>query len=98
MPGLSLAMVVSDGAENTSEVDPMATQQVTETRQTSLPEPTMVDVAWMARELGCSERHVHRMRDAGQMPAPVKLGSLVRWNRKMIEKWMADGCPGVRKA
>lgn len=76
----------------------MATQLETESRQATAPESAMVDVAWMATALGCSERHVHRMRDAGLMPAPVKLGSLVRWSRKVIEKWIADGCPAVRKS
>jgi predicted DNA-binding transcriptional regulator AlpA len=84
--------------EVTNEGKLVATQLETKSRQATAPESAMVDVAWMATALGCSERHVHRMRDAGLMPAPVKLGSLVRWSRKVIEKWIADGCPAVRKS
>lgn len=46
--------------------------------------------------LGCSSRHVRRLADAGRMPRPIKLGSLVRWPRSVIEQWIADGCPNVR--
>jgi predicted DNA-binding transcriptional regulator AlpA len=76
----------------------MLTQTEAESRPVTVAEPAMVDVGWVASTLGCSERHVHRLRDAGLMPAAVKLGSLVRWSRKVIEKWIADGCPAVRKA
>jgi predicted DNA-binding transcriptional regulator AlpA len=73
----------------------MATQL--EDRPATPAEPVMVGVGWVARALGCSPRHVHRMRDAGLMPRPVKLGALVRWSRKAIEQWIAAGCPAERK-
>jgi len=41
----------------------------------------LLDVKAVAALLRCSERHVYRMADAGKMPAPVKLGALVRWPR-----------------
>ena len=31
-----------------------------------------------------------------EMPRPVKLGSLVRWNRETLGKWIAEGCHAVR--
>ena len=34
----------------------------------------LLDVAAVADLLGCSQRHVYRLSDAGKMPAPVKLG------------------------
>ncbi|MBL8854883.1 MAG: helix-turn-helix domain-containing protein [Planctomycetaceae bacterium] len=46
--------------------------------------------------LGCSTRHVYRLVDSGRMPRPIKLGSLIRWPRAVIEQWIADGCPNVR--
>ncbi len=46
--------------------------------------------------LSCSIRHVYRLADSGRMPRPIKLGSLVRWPRAVIEQWIADGCPNVR--
>jgi excisionase family DNA binding protein len=48
--------------------------------------------------LGCSTRHVYRLADSGRMPRPIKLGSLVRWPRVVIEQWINDGCPHVRNA
>jgi len=56
----------------------------------------LVDVEHAAEMLGCSSRHVYRLADAGKMPAPVRLGSLVRWNRSTLEDWIAAGCPPVR--
>lgn len=43
-----------------------------------------------------STRHVYRLSDAGRMPAPVKLGALVRWRRREILEWIDAGCPPVR--
>lgn len=56
----------------------------------------LLDVNAVAEMLGCSSRHVYRMADAGRIPAPVKLGSLVRWSRSRIEAWVDHGCPSVR--
>jgi excisionase family DNA binding protein len=56
----------------------------------------LLDVQAVAEMLGCSERHVYRLSDAGRMPAPVKLGALVRWNRAVVESWIDQGCPAVR--
>ncbi len=56
----------------------------------------LLDVAAVAEMLGCSQRHVYRLSDAGRMPTPVKLGALVRWNRAAVESWIDAGCPSVR--
>ena len=42
---------------------------------------------------GCSTRHVYRLADAGRMPRPIKLGTLVRWRRAELEAWIGAGCP-----
>lgn len=55
--------------------------------------PALLDVQRIARLLACSPRHVYRLTDAGKMPRPVKLGALVRWNRAVVEAWIAEGCP-----
>lgn len=57
----------------------------------------LLDVKAVAALLGCSVRHVYRMADAGNLPAPVHIGHLVRWSRQVIESWIAQGCPRVRK-
>ena len=58
--------------------------------------PAMLDVQAVAHLLGCSQRHVYRLSDAGKMPAPVKLGSLVRWSTSSMREWIDGGCKPVR--
>ena len=45
---------------------------------------------------GCSTRHIRRLSDSGMMPAPIKLGALVRYRRVDIEAWITGGCKPVR--
>ena len=59
-------------------------------------EVRLLDVNAVAQFLSCSTRHVYRLADAGRMPRPRKLGTLVRWDRQELEKWLADGCPACR--
>lgn len=47
---------------------------------------------------GCSTRHVYRLADAGRMPRPLRLGSLVRWRRTELAAWIASGCPSQQPA
>jgi excisionase family DNA binding protein len=61
-------------------------------------EAALLDVKAVAALLGCSARHVYRLTDAGRMPAPVRLGALIRWRRAEIEEWIAAGCPSTRRA
>ena len=53
----------------------------------------MLTVDQIARMLCCSPRTVRRLTDAGRMPRPVRLGSLLRWPRESIESWISQGCP-----
>jgi len=66
--------------------------------QTDVP-AELLDVRTVAAMLGgCSARHIYRLVDAGRMPAPVKLGALVRWRRAELMAWLADGCKPIRSA
>jgi excisionase family DNA binding protein len=58
----------------------------------------LLDVRAVAALLDCSTRHVYRLSDAGRMPAPVRVGALVRWRRADIDAWLAAGCPATRRA
>jgi len=62
------------------------------------PSVELLTVRDVARVCRCSPRQVYRMADAGRMPRPVRLGTLVRWPRAAILRWIADGCPAVRAA
>ena len=53
----------------------------------------LLDAEAVACLCGFSTAHVRRMADRGELPAPVKVGALVRWNRRVIEAWFASGCP-----
>lgn len=56
----------------------------------------LLDARAVANLLACAPRTVWRMRDAGKMPRPVRLGSLVRWRRDDIHAWIIAGCPACR--
>jgi predicted DNA-binding transcriptional regulator AlpA len=43
----------------------------------------------LADFLQISLRLVWQMRDAGVLPAPIKLGRLTRWSKTSIEAWLA---------
>jgi predicted DNA-binding transcriptional regulator AlpA len=59
------------------------------------PARRMLDVAGVAQICGVSERHVHRLADAGLMPRPLKLGGARRWDRVTLDAWIAAGCPPI---
>lgn len=63
----------------------------------SEPPAALLGVKETAALLKCSERHLYRLVDSGRAPAPIKLGALVRFSRKSIEDWIADGCPPCRR-
>ena len=50
---------------------------------------TVMDVASL---LKCSKRQVCRLADSGRMPAPVRVGRLVRWRSDELAGWIRDGC------
>jgi excisionase family DNA binding protein len=59
----------------------------------SMPDtPSLLDVRAVAQLLNCSTRHVYRLVERGEAPIPVKVGALVRWQRQIIETWIAGGC------
>jgi predicted DNA-binding transcriptional regulator AlpA len=57
----------------------------------------LLDVQAVAEMLDCSPRHVYRLSNAGRMPGPIKLGSLVRWSANAICEWIGQGCRPVRR-
>ncbi|MCY2924937.1 MAG: helix-turn-helix domain-containing protein [Planctomycetota bacterium] len=58
---------------------------------------TLLTICQVAAILDCSPRTVYRLVDAGRVPAPHRLGSLLRWNPVVIQTWIAEGCPPCRK-
>ena len=54
--------------------------------------PSLITAAEFAGMLQVSVRTLWRLRSAGQVPAPVRLGGAVRWRFDEVKKWIADGC------
>lgn len=52
----------------------------------------LLNVKQVAALLNCSQRHVYRLAESGQMPRPIKLGQLVRWSRSTLDEWIVNGC------
>lgn len=46
----------------------------------------------VARIIGCSQRTVYRLVEEKRMPAPVRINSMVRFDRAKIEEWICNGC------
>ena len=51
-----------------------------------------LDVGAVAALLGCSATHVYCLSNAGRMPRPLKLETLVRWSRAGVLAWIEAGC------
>jgi excisionase family DNA binding protein len=60
--------------------------------------PALLDVRAVAALLDCSPRHVYRLADAGRMPAPLRIGALVRWRHQDLDAWLDGGCRPCRTA
>jgi len=43
--------------------------------------------------LGVSRRHIYRLKAAGKLPRPLRVGASVRWRQEHINKWIEWGCP-----
>jgi predicted DNA-binding transcriptional regulator AlpA len=50
----------------------------------------------LAALLQLSVRQIWRLSDSGMIPGRFNIGSCVRWNREVIDKWIAAGCPRAR--
>lgn len=68
---------------DSSEVAPLAASSLLVSAQT------------LAKRLGVSVRTLWRLRGAGKLPSPVRLGGAVRWRTADIEAWVAAGCPNL---
>ena len=58
----------------------------------------LLTAAESADMAGVAKRSWWRYVSSGKAPAPVRLGGAVRWRRSELAKWIAAGCPRVRKA
>jgi len=50
----------------------------------------------LAKMLDVSLRQIWRLKSAGKLPKPLRIGGSVRWNRQEIVNWFEAGCPDCR--
>ncbi|NLN92710.1 MAG: helix-turn-helix domain-containing protein [Candidatus Hydrogenedens sp.] len=64
---------------------------------TNTRENQLLTVKEVAAKIGLSVRSVWNARDAGAIPAPVRIMGSTRWRASDIQAWIDDGCPNVRR-
>ena len=47
----------------------------------------------VAALLGVSRAHLWKLHSSGRLPRPIRLGRVVRWDRRAIEAWVEAGAP-----
>ncbi len=60
--------------------------------QTRALEPWAVNAASAANLLGISRAHFLRLRAAGNVPEPVRIGRRVLWRIDELRDWLESGC------
>jgi predicted DNA-binding transcriptional regulator AlpA len=63
----------------------------------TLTKPQLLNAKEIAAMLHVSERHLWRLKAAGKVPKPVKVGECVRWLLRDIEAWLEMGCPSQKE-
>jgi excisionase family DNA binding protein len=58
-------------------------------------QPLLITAKKLAQLLGVSTRTLWRLRSAGQLPEPMRLGGAVRWRVDEVQEWIAGGCQGT---
>lgn len=59
--------------------------------------PVVVTARQLAIMLQVSKRTLFRMRSAGRLPAPLRVGGVVRWRLQDVQNWIANGCPSQNR-
>lgn len=65
--------------------------------------PALYDIVQVSKLGLGSTRHIRRLADSGRMPAPIKLGAILRWRVETgdpmtgIRDWIMAGCPDCRQ-
>ena len=59
----------------------------------SRPDQLLLSAESLAELLDVSKRTLWRLRSAGRLPKPVRIGGSVRWRADEVRRWIASGCP-----
>jgi excisionase family DNA binding protein len=74
----------------------MSTSPVEQETKIPKTQKGFIDVKALADYLSLSVRKVWQMRDAGELPAPIKFGKSVRWDFEALENWRIAGRPSCK--
>jgi predicted DNA-binding transcriptional regulator AlpA len=55
--------------------------------------PALISASELAEMLQVSTRTLWRLRSAGKLIKPIKLGGSTRWRLDEVQAWIAAGCP-----
>ena len=55
-------------------------------------EPLLVTAKQVAKLMQMSTRSLWRLRSAGEIPEPLRIGRSVRWRLNDVKNWIAAGC------
>ena len=61
------------------------------------PDQLLWTVNQVAQALGIGERTVWKFSACGELPAPIRIGRLRRWDRQEIDDWIARRRAGADK-
>jgi excisionase family DNA binding protein len=59
--------------------------------------PLLCSAAEACRLLGIGKSLFYALKSSGRLPAPVRLGRAVRWNRETLIAWCNAGCPSAER-
>lgn len=74
-----------------------AAQTAGKTRRPPEIRKRLYSVADVAAMGSFGSRTLYRWVDAGKMPAPIRIGSSVRFRAEEIDRWFDEGCPGCHE-
>jgi Predicted transcriptional regulator len=60
-------------------------------------EPLLINDKEAAEMCGIHRATWYRRNSAKLVPAPVRIGSTVRWNQQELKQWISCGCPNRDK-
>ena len=56
-------------------------------------QPLLITATELAGMMQISIRTLWRLRSAGELLEPVRIGGNTRWRLDEVHKWINDGCP-----
>jgi predicted DNA-binding transcriptional regulator AlpA len=82
---------INKGTKTTQVINMSAGDEASD----EIGQPLLITARKLAQLLEISPRTLWRLKSAGRLPAPVRLGGAVRWRLDEVRAWIAGGCQGT---